>query len=75
MPLHYLGPGDATTIVYMPTEQIIATANLYEPRALTRKNRVHDKPLPAPAASSTPSAHGTSPTPSTPIPPEPTRLT
>lgn len=43
--LHYLGPGDgdATTIVYMPAEQIVATADLYEPRALTHKNWVHDK--------------------------------
>ncbi len=43
--LHYLGPGDgdATTIVYMPTERIVATADLYEPRALTHKNWVDDK--------------------------------
>lgn len=43
--LHYLGPGDgdATTIVYMPAERIVATADLYEPRALTHKNWVHDK--------------------------------
>ena len=43
--LHYLGPGDgdATTIVYMPEERIIATADLYEPRALTHKNWVDDK--------------------------------
>ena len=43
--LHYLGPGDgdATTIVYMPTEQIIFTSDLYEPRALTHKNWVQDK--------------------------------
>ena len=43
--LHYLGPGDgdATTIVYMPAERIVATADLYEPRALTHKNWVDDK--------------------------------
>ena len=43
--LHYLGPGDgdATTIIYMPDEQIIVTADMYEPRALTHKNWVHDK--------------------------------
>ena len=43
--LHYLGPGDgeATTIVYMPAEQIILTADLYEPRALSGKNWVDDK--------------------------------
>ena len=43
--LRYLGPGDgdATTIVYMPAEQIIATADMYEPRSLTEKNWVHDK--------------------------------
>ena len=43
--LHYLGPGDgeATTIVYMPNEQIVVTSDLYEPRALTDKNWVDDK--------------------------------
>ena len=43
--LHYLGPGDgeATTVVYMPEEEIVATADLYEPRALTHKNWVDDK--------------------------------
>lgn len=43
--LHYLGPGDgeATTIVYMPSEQILVTSDMYEPRALTHKNWVDDK--------------------------------
>ncbi len=43
--LHYLGPGDgaATTIVYMPQEQIVVTSDMYEPRALTHKNWVDDK--------------------------------
>ena len=43
--LHYLGPGDgeATTIIYMPDEKIVVTADLYEPRALTHKNWVDDK--------------------------------
>lgn len=43
--LHHLGPGDgeATTIVYMPVEQIVLTADLYEPQALTHKNWVDDK--------------------------------
>ena len=43
--LHYLGPGDgeATTIIYLPVEQIVVTADLYEPRELTHKNWVHDK--------------------------------
>ena len=43
--LHYLGPGDgdATTVVYLPEEQIVMTADLYEPRALTHKNWVDDK--------------------------------
>lgn len=35
--LHYLAPGDgdATTVVYLPAEQILFTADIYEPRALT----------------------------------------
>ncbi len=43
--LHYMGPGDgeATTVVYMPEEQIVVTSDMYEPRALTHKNWVHDK--------------------------------
>lgn len=43
--LHYLGPGDgdATTIIYMPEEQIIVTSDMYEPRALTHANWVEDK--------------------------------
>ncbi len=43
--LHYLGPGDgsATTIIYMPEERIVATSDMYEPRALTHKNWVDDK--------------------------------
>ena len=36
--LHYLGPGDgeATTIIYMPDEQIVVTSDMYEPRARSR---------------------------------------
>ena len=43
--LHYLGPGDgdATTVVYLPEEQIVVTSDLYEPRALSHKNWVDDK--------------------------------
>ena len=43
--LHYLGPGDgdATTIIYLPVEQIVVTSDLYEPRELTHKSWVHDK--------------------------------
>ena len=43
--LHYLGPGDgdATTVIYMPEERIVVTADLYEPRALTHKMWVDDK--------------------------------
>ena len=43
--LHYLGPGDgeATTVIYMPEDDIVITSDLYEPRALTHKNWVDDK--------------------------------
>ena len=43
--LHYLGPGDgdATTVIYMPAEKVVMTADLYDPRALTHKNWVDDK--------------------------------
>ena len=43
--LHYLGPGDgdATTIIYLPKEWIVITADLYEPRALTSSAFVDDK--------------------------------
>lgn len=43
--LHHLGPGDgeATTVIYMPAEQIVVTADMYEPRALTHRNWVEDK--------------------------------
>lgn len=43
--LHHLGPGDgdATTVIYLPAEQIVVTADMYEPRALTHKNWVEDK--------------------------------
>lgn len=35
--LHYLAPGDgdATAVVYLPAEQVMFTADIYEPRALT----------------------------------------
>lgn len=43
--LHYLGPGDgdATTIIYLPKERIVVTADMYEPRALTAAVYVDDK--------------------------------
>ena len=43
--LHYFGPGDgdATTVIYLPVEQIVSSSDLYEPRALTHKNWVDDK--------------------------------
>ena len=43
--LRYLGPGDgdATTIVYMPNEKIVATADMYEDKQITHKNWVDDK--------------------------------
>ena len=35
--LHYLGPGDgdATTVMYLPEEQVVYTTDMYEPRELT----------------------------------------
>ena len=43
--LHYLGPGDgdATTIIYLPAEQIVVSADLYEPRSLTERIWLVDK--------------------------------
>ena len=43
--LHHLGPGDgmATTIIYMPKEQVVMSADLYEPRALTSALFMDDK--------------------------------
>ncbi len=43
--LHYFGPGDgeATTIIYLPDEQIIASADLYSPKALTPSIWMDDK--------------------------------
>ena len=43
--LHYFGPGDgeATTIIYLPDEQIIASADLYSPMALTPSTWMDDK--------------------------------
>lgn len=43
--LHYLGPGDgdATTVVYMPNEKIVATADMYEDKQITHKYWVDDK--------------------------------
>ena len=43
--LHYLGPGDgdATTIIWMPNEGVLHTADMYEPRALTGAAWVDDK--------------------------------
>ena len=43
--LHYLGPadGEATTVVYLPEEQIVFTADLYETRAISSADVVDDK--------------------------------
>ena len=43
--LHYLAPGDgdATTVIYMPEEQIVLTADMYESRELTHENFIDDK--------------------------------
>lgn len=43
--LHYLGPGDgdATTVVWLPNERILQTADMYEPQALTGAAWVDDK--------------------------------
>lgn len=43
--LHFLAPGDgdATTVVWMPAEGVLHTADLYEPRALTGSAWVDDK--------------------------------
>ena len=43
--LRYLGPGDgdATTVIYLPEQQIVVTSDLYEPRALTAAGFVDDK--------------------------------
>ena len=43
--LHYFGPGDgeATTVIYLPEEQIIASADMYEPYALTDSRWMDDK--------------------------------
>lgn len=43
--LHYLGPtdGDASTVLYLPSEGIVLTNDLYEPQALTHRRWVDDK--------------------------------
>ena len=43
--LHYMGPGDgdATTIIWLPNEKIVATSDMYEPRALSAAAVVDDK--------------------------------
>lgn len=43
--LHHLGPGDgdATTVVYLPQQKIVLTADMYEERALTGAAWVDDK--------------------------------
>lgn len=43
--LHFIAPadGDATTVVWMPKEGVLHTADLYEPRALTGAEWVDDK--------------------------------
>ena len=43
--LHHLGAGDgvATTVVYMPNQQVVMTSDLYEPRGLTNALFIDDK--------------------------------
>ena len=43
--LHYLGPGDgeATTVIYLPEERIVLTADLYEEEEITWGGWVDDK--------------------------------
>ena len=43
--LHFIAPGDgdATTVVYLPEEKIIFTADLYEDKMITHRNFVDDK--------------------------------
>ena len=43
--LYFMGPGDgdATTIVHLPDEKIIFTADMYEDQDITHKNFVDDK--------------------------------
>ena len=43
--LHYLGPGDgdATTVVYLPDQEIVFTADMYESRTLSDATVVDDK--------------------------------
>ena len=43
--LHYMGPGDgdATTVIWLPNEKIVATSDLYEPRELSGAEVVDDK--------------------------------
>ena len=43
--LHYLGPGDgdATTVVYLPQQKIVLTADMYEDKALTGAAWLDDK--------------------------------
>ena len=43
--VHHLGPGDgvATSVVYLPEEQVLMSSDLYEPRALTSAAFMDDK--------------------------------
>ena len=43
--LHYMGPGDgdATTVIWLPNEKIVATSDMYEPRELSGAEVVDDK--------------------------------
>ena len=43
--LHFMGPGDgdATTVVYLPNEKIIFTADMYEDQEITHRLFVDDK--------------------------------
>ena len=43
--LHYMGPGDgdSTTIIWLPNEKIVATSDLYDPRALSIAAVLDDK--------------------------------
>ncbi|MBV7335001.1 MBL fold metallo-hydrolase [Chloroflexi bacterium TSY] len=43
--LHHMGPGDgvATTVIYLPEQQIFASADLYDPGTITNANFMDDK--------------------------------
>ncbi|MBV7337749.1 MBL fold metallo-hydrolase [Chloroflexi bacterium TSY] len=45
--MHHIAPGDGvgTTVIYMPQEQVVMTADLYSPRALTNGAFMNDQNL------------------------------